>query len=371
MRLVTHLLSFSYIELFFDMCTSPLWIRNPRYYRKDRATDYAASQLAQAPWDVARLSLQVPCGQCEECLRALRNDWYVRLRRELARCHDERKEAWFLTVTIRPELYQQALQDPSWFMRQWFEKIRHTVGYSVKHAFFQEFGTNPITGSEPRLHFHGFLFDPKMTYNRLRQIVSQFGYVWITKASNKRARYVVKYVVKHLDTSGYDISDTLRVRLSDRRYSRKFISPGLGDYLGSLPRPSYTIRTWTFGASLSGGGYLYRIPRYFDRYLSEEDKQNRAYASSLLYADLVGSGVVKHLLGQLASAFSVVSASLADSKGYARQLRLYIEKGLAVNKPILPEIPEQFLGVLQFWRDAFDLDVPDNFFKHKMLRIYG
>ena len=143
-------------------CQHPIWIRNRRYYDKKRPrvgfnvdADHK-SALALYPWDVARQWIMVPCGHCEDCLRRQRNDWFVRLERELARCKAESRQAIFITITISPKYYKDALLDPSGFIRRWNERVRHRIGHSFKHAFFQEFGTHPETGSEPRLHFHGF-----------------------------------------------------------------------------------------------------------------------------------------------------------------------------------------------------------------------
>jgi hypothetical protein len=169
-------------------------------------------------------------------------------------------------------------------MRKWFERVRHVIGRSIKHAFFQEFGIHPQMGTEPRLHFHGFLFDPRMSYNAFRRIVSKFGFVWLCQATPKRARYCVKYVVKHLNTSDYEISDKLRLKLSDRKYTRKYVSPGVGDFLGSQPRPSLATSLWTFDADRKAGGYQYRIPRYYDKYLQPIEKEQKAILSACNYA---------------------------------------------------------------------------------------
>ena len=160
------------------MCTSPIWIRNRRYFDKKRprrgcsADDDHLSAISLRPWDIARQWLLVPCGRCEECLKRLRNDWYVRIERELTRCRDERKQACFLTISIAPKYYEQALDNPSWFIRKFNERIRHKFGSSIKHFYLQEFGTHPETGNEPRLHFHGFLFGLEHSYNSLRPALS-------------------------------------------------------------------------------------------------------------------------------------------------------------------------------------------------------
>lgn len=192
-------------------CSSPIWIRNRRYFDKKNpcrnGSDVAKSALALRPWDVARQWLMVPCGKCEDCLRRQRNNWFVRLERELARCKADSQQAIFITITIAPKYYNEALLDPSKFIRRWNERVRHSLGHSFKHAFFQEFGTHPEIGSEPRLHFHGFLFGTNCLYNDIRKAVGDLGFVWLGVGTHKRARYVVKYVTKQIQFNPEDISD--------------------------------------------------------------------------------------------------------------------------------------------------------------------
>lgn len=122
-------------------CLSPIWIRNRRYFDKKNpcrdGSDVAKSALALRPWDIARQWLMVPCGKCEECLRCQRNNWFVRLERELARCKAESQQAIFITITIAPKYYEEALRNPSIFIRRWNERVRHRLGHSFKHAFFR------------------------------------------------------------------------------------------------------------------------------------------------------------------------------------------------------------------------------------------
>lgn len=352
------------------MCTSPIWIANRRYTRKDHDISLPMSNLAQNPWDVARFRLLVPCGQCEECLKALRNDWYVRLRQELSRCRQQHAEAWFVTITIHPRYYDRALNNPAWFIRKWFERVRHVTGRSIKHAFFQEFGTHTQTGTEPRLHFHGFLFDPKMRYNTLRRIVSKFGFVWLCQATPKRARYCVKYVVKNLNTDGYDISDKLRLKLSDRRYTRKFVSAGVGNFLGTQPRPSFTNYTWFFDADASGRGYTYRIPRYYDRYLADIEKIQRAIRSAGAYACYFGDHMVSDFLRSLAPRFMVDPASLSFAKGPFSQMLTHVRYSESKGYMGHPFIVQAFKQVIPVWKQAFDLEPPEDIIFNKSL-VYG
>ena len=351
------------------MCTQPIWIANRSYTRKDHDISLPMSNLAQRPWDVARFRLLVPCGQCEECLKALRNDWYVRLRQELACCRQQRAEAWFVTITIHPRYYARALDDPTWFMRKWLERVRHVSRFEL-HAFFQEFGTHSETGTDPRLHFHGFLFDPRMRYNTFRRIVAKFGFVWLGQATPKRARYCVKYVVKQLNTSDYEIPDKLRLKLSDRKYTRKFVSPGVGDFLGSQPRPSFSVGTWNFDANVKNGGYTYRIPRYYDRYLAETEKIQRAIRSAASYACYFGDNLVADFLRSIASRYMVDPASLSFSKGPFSRLMTYIKYSESKRYMGRPFIVRDFKQVIPIWKQAFGLEPPEDVIFNKSL-LYG
>lgn len=294
-------------------CQHPLWIRNRRYFDKSRTTsldphDDHYSSLALRPWDVARRRLLVPCGKCPECLRRLRNDWFVRIERELARCRDEHSNAVFITITISPKYYSEALADPASFIRRFNERIRHKLGSSIKHIYFQEFGTHPEMGSEPRLHFHGFLFNVTSRYNDIRSAVSDLGWIWISGATLKRARYSVKYVTKQISFNPNELENQyvtisnkrvpLSVALLDRKYTRKFVSANVGNYLGIKPRPSASVSSWTYSSSSLSRTYTYSIPRYYDRYLSEEQKLVRSIRSAATYASLSFDPLVKSVVTQ-------------------------------------------------------------------------
>ena len=79
-----------------------------------------------------------------------------------------------------------------------------------------------------------FLFAPRMSYNEFRSIVSKFGYVWLCQATAKRARYAVKYVVKDLNTSNYDVSDALRITGTDIFASILAIRQGNAQSIGKI-----------------------------------------------------------------------------------------------------------------------------------------
>lgn len=252
-------------------CLSPIWIQNRRYYNQPE--DYAASQLLLHPEDVVRQRILVPCGHCVECLKAERNDWFVRLNQEYAYQKKMNRPSWFFTLTIAPKNYAAALVSPSAYVRRFFEKIRHDYGVKIKHALFQEF--SPVRG---RLHFHGVLFASELRYTDLHEVAKDFGFIYLRPVNSRSLRYVVKYIVKDIDACAGD------GRLLAKKYRRKFVSPGVGKYLGNMPAPSFDCRVWRYSNVATGISYSYRIPRYYDRFLCEKELRKRQTYSAFLVA---------------------------------------------------------------------------------------
>lgn len=352
-------------------CEHPIWIRNRRYYRKgdvgSLCNDDFRSSLALRPWDISRQWLMVPCGKCEDCLRRLRNDWFVRLERELARCRHENQQAIFITITIAPKYYEEALRDPARFIRRWNERVRHKIGHSFKHAFFQEFGVHPETGQYPRLHFHGFLFGTNVLYNEIRSAVRDLGFVWLGKGTHKRARYVVKYVTKQIKFDPAQISNQnllidgkltpLARVLEHRRYTRKFVSAGVGDYLGIRRAPSVTCTSWDYLDVKTNRVFSYTIPRYYNRYLKPEDERRRAILASHVYASFSKSSLVRRVVNLCVDKFAP-DASLSRRETYRWRLEQY--KRFASTGKVIPEFdPPGWLSldVVQFWQSEYNLQL--------------
>ena len=351
-------------------CAHPIWIRNRRYANRDvcgsRIRDYAKSQLALAPWDVSRQWLMVPCGKCEDCLRRLRNDWFVRIERELARCKAESRQAIFITITISPKHYNEALLDPSGFIRKWNERVRHRIGHSFKHCFFQEFGTHPEIGSEPRLHFHGFLFGTDVLYNEIRKAVSDLGFIWLSKANPRRARYCVKYVVKQIGYSSEQVANhyitvngesiPLARLLEHKRYTRKFVSAGVGDYLGNRPAPSRSVSLWSYLDFEAGVTYNYSIPRYYNRYLQPNDQLIRSIRAADAYSRFSKSSLVHHIVDLCVKKF-LPSSSLSSRETYSWEMKKFRE--FASAGPIPAMDPPTWLDrdIIESWYDFYGLSL--------------
>jgi len=300
-------------------------------------------------------------------LRRQRNDWFVRLERELARCKAESRQAIFITITIAPKYYQEALLDPARFIRRWNERVRHTLGHSFKHAFFQEFGTHPETGSEPRLHFHGFLFGTNCMYNDIRAAVRDLGFVWLGKGTHKRARYVVKYVTKQIQFKPEDVSDKfvtingkatpLSSLLQHRRYTRKFVSAGVGDFLGYMPRPSVRTSSWSYFDFAKRINYNYSIPRYYLKYLKPEDEVVRSITAADSYARFSKSPLVKHIVSLCVERFSL-NSSVSRRETYSWEQKQIMRFSASSRK--MPDFdPPAWLDldILRFWQDHYKLQL--------------
>lgn len=350
-------------------CSHPIWIRNRRYFQKGfpfrEYADYAKSSLAFAPWDISRQWLMVPCGKCEDCLRRLRNDWFVRLERELTRCKREHHQAIFITITIAPKYYDRALSDPSWFVRKWLERVRHKIGHSYKHAFFQEFGSHPEIGFEPRLHFHGFLFGLDVLYSELRAAVGDLGFIWLAKANPRRARYCVKYVVKQIGCPP-EVADNivtcngksckLSSFLQHRRYTRKFVSSGVGDYLGDRPAPSVSVTSWSYLDIKTGVNYNYSIPRYYNRYLQPNDQIIRSIRSADAYSRFGMSALVRCVVDLCVKKF-LPSSSLSRRETYSWEMKKFREFASAGPVPAMDPPTWLDRDIIKSWYDFYGLSL--------------
>ena len=325
------------------------------------------------PWDYFTQRIMVPCGRCEECLRQQRNDWYVRLERETKYQKFLHRNSVFITITIAPEYYDSALQDPSSFIRMWFERVRRYFGHSIKHAVFQEFGTHPEQGNEPRLHFHGVLWDVTYSYNAIREAVKDLGFVWIASITDKRLRYVVKYVGKsvYMDERSVDYAKSLPITvgklntnlydfLQNRRYRRKFVSPGVGDYLGDFKAPGVASGLWSYTDRKTGNVYRYRIARYYDMYLSQDALFFRKISAAWTYASAFGGSLALSFLREVAArVLRPSSFSRIIEGGFSRLVKLREFLSHVKDRPRFFAVAPD---VIDFWVDCFGVNSSNPFF---------
>ena len=361
------------------MCLAPIWIRNRAYSSRTIGLTDRKVLLMNRPWDYFTQRLMVPCGRCEECLRQQRNDWYVRLERETKYQKSLHHNSVFVTITIAPEYYDSALLNPSSFIRLWFERIRRRFGRSIKHAVFQEFGMHPDQGGEPRLHFHGVLWDVTCSYNALREAVKDLGFVWIASITDKRLRYVVKYVGKsvYMDERSAGFAKSLPITvgklktnlydfLQNSRYHRKFVSPGVGDYLGDFKAPGVSSGLWSYTDYKTGVVYRYRIPRYYDKYLSQDALFFRKISTAWTYASAFGGSLALGFLREVAERVLRPSDfSRIVKGGFSRLVKLREFLSKVKDRPSFLAVTSD---VVDFWVDCFGVS-PSNSFFNKI--VYG
>lgn len=159
-------------------CLHPLWIEHPRL-KKLKRYGFENTFTEQSP-------IPIPCGKCHECLKRKASDWKLRLIHEWKYSS---KSAWFVTLTIAPEFYTPDLNHSA-LMRDFWESIRHATGKSVRHWFVTELGED-----HDRLHFHGIVFDCKLTFNELRSYW-RYGFSWLGYCTDRTIFYIVKYILK-------------------------------------------------------------------------------------------------------------------------------------------------------------------------------
>lgn len=197
----------------FDMCVNPIKIKN-------RSSHFDENQP---------LYFTVPCGKCYECLKAKRNEWFVR-------CYYEWKEAdkaFFYTLTFNNVNLPTFMGLPCFdkrYVQLFLKRLRERLSrydLKLKYLITSEYGER-----YGRPHYHAiFYLYGKFNINsyffyRLVEESWQYGFV---KAgdnlglidSYKGIQYVVKYVTKDY-THADDFFDKL-CRPIYHRYNKLLI----------------------------------------------------------------------------------------------------------------------------------------------------
>lgn len=238
---------------------------------------------------------------------------------------------------------------------------------------------HPELGSQPRLHFHGVLWDVPYSYNAIREVVRDLGFVWIASITDKRLRYVVKYVGKsvYMDERSAGFAKSLPITagklitnlydfLQNSRYRRKFISAGVGDYLGDFKAPGAASGLWSYTDCKTGIVYNYRIPRYYDKYLSQDALVFRKISTAWTYASAFGGSLALGFLREVAERLLRPSDfSRIVKGGFSRLVKL---------REFLSKVKgrSSFLAVtsdvIDFWVDCFGVSSSNPFFNRI---VYG
>lgn len=248
------------------MCLTPIIIWNTKERVRKSTFENAELDLAPAPAVPRREPIYqpssvvdhhlpfrlVPCGKCVECAAKRKNDWYVRLRRQIE-CAAYKKVYW-VTLTFSDEYLPDDIPTLSHLMRNWKDVLRKRYGYLPDHWFITERGEDD--NYTKRLHLHGFLMFQKdrPSYDAIKS-TWKYGFVWVQELTSLKAiTYSMKYVFKN----------AMRRLRGDAMVSKVYVSHGIG--AAALNANSYRFM---FGVNNEykpyetfGGKYVYWLPRY-------------------------------------------------------------------------------------------------------------
>lgn len=225
------------------MCLSPFIKKNEHY---------------QGPWQ--KRYYLIPCGKCEECVKRLQNDWFVRCKAEL----NDSLCGFFVTLTYSDDHLTFRNGVPILVkddLVKFFKRFRQALPFQLRYLACGEYG-----GQSGRPHYHFNMFVPpdpalsdwvvekdKLFNEMLRLIHKEWskGNVRLDYINDARIRYVVKYMLK----SDGDMSNAASVYQPPFR----LVSKGLG-------KCAVTDRTWNGVDEMTfndDGGVKYPYPRYY------------------------------------------------------------------------------------------------------------
>lgn len=241
----------------------------------------------------------VPCGKCPECLRARRNDWYVRVRRQLE-CGTYKTVLWVRLSwddTHIPTTKEELSRSISLFR----DRVRKALPTNKMDYFLiTELGDHgEHTG---RLHIHGFLMFKKFVpYSVVRDLWHGIygrrnGYAWTVDATKgqygenvvfKRIAYCMKYVFKGM-LERFEKKNDLTARI--------FCSLGMG--AAHLNTESFRYQEgadpYRFPLSITfDGRYHFKYPRYWIekiyRFIGYRHKLSADMLLKAMFGDLLYS----------------------------------------------------------------------------------
>jgi len=208
----------------------------------------------------------VPCGECDDCLKAKRASWTFRIQQE----KKDSKNAVFLTLTyddlnLPKKAGKVTLLIPD--LQKYFKRVRKDKeGKKLKYYAVGEYGD----GTE-RPHYHAIVFNTPRSL-----LIKKWakGHTKCDPCTDARIHYVTKYVIKKEKDEE-----------TQRQKTFSIMSKGLGK--GYLERNTdYHKNKQTTTTRLSGHPAL--LPRYYrDKIFNDEEKakiglENKRKAQELI-----------------------------------------------------------------------------------------
>lgn len=219
-------------------CLSPLVVVNPRYIKyapvpstEDYKTRRAASRIYANRPDYY---IKVPCGRCLSCRKKAASAWLLRLRYEGLRSIEEHHLVPLaVDLDFAPEYYTLACKNPSVFVRNFIDAVRHAPGVRNNPIRFKYFAISEHGRLHGRFHIHALFFSYP---GEIRYICHYWKYgrcVVRPISGDKGYEYRVKYLFKEAAESR-TLSSKPRKLYTPSEYEarpgRIWCSPGLGAY---------------------------------------------------------------------------------------------------------------------------------------------
>lgn len=259
-------------------------------------------------------SILVPCGKCDECLKAYQNQWYVRMLEELKKMG----KSTFVTLTYDEAnvpfyIYDDIEDLPSEFVdaanqvgikkrtvckkdvQDWLKRCRlqYERKKMKKMTFFMTAEYGPKT---QRPHYHGILFGVPLEDAQeffLKDWHEHFGFTYereIAPDNSKDSRCAVRYTAKYCAKGSHEIEDVKRLlvapifHLISKGLGASYLTPSVEEYhlakgVAREHRPSQIAKRLTYNID----NYAYKLPRYYkDRLLASRPRLQNQVGLHLL-----------------------------------------------------------------------------------------
>ena len=130
--------------------------------------------------------------------------------------------------------------------------------------------------------------------------------------------------------------------------------------MGDFKAPEALSGFWSYTDHQTGAVYRYRIPRYYDKYLSQDALLFRKISTAWTYASAFGSSLALGFLREVAERILRPSYfSRVVKGGFSRLVKLREFLSKAKDRPSFLAVTSD---VIDFWVDCFGVDSSNPFF---------
>lgn len=247
-------------------CVNPITIINPHFKKKYFDKNGRPYDDSCKPFWLLEKTLfldmqhpdwyiTVPCGRCRFCQKRIAREWRFRLFHEIG-CRGK-NNSYFVTLTLAPQYYEKVSSNIALAIKQFRDRYRKATGESLRYWIVPEIaiydekhgsGERSVDSGRGRLHFHGLLFDCKVSRKDLRNI---WKYGNITRSRVRSASRCSSYVTDYV----------LKIRASGM--FRIYCSPGIGKSFYTNAIKDKMLTDPGFYKIILPDGYSRIIPRYY------------------------------------------------------------------------------------------------------------